>query len=76
MTSGRAASVAAADRASPERAAPTASGADSESAMWLWTSFALGLARVGAHADPRTFATTVDLLRRGAATLCADGAGS
>jgi AcrR family transcriptional regulator len=56
--------------------APTGPGADSESSMWLWISFGLGLAQLGALADQRTFATTVDLLRRGIATLRTDGAGS
>jgi AcrR family transcriptional regulator len=53
--------------------APTAPGADAESSMWLWISFALGLAQLGALADPRTFSTTVDLLRRGVATPRTDG---
>jgi len=56
--------------------APTAPGADSESSMWLWISFALGLAQLGALADPRTFATTVDLFRRGVAIVRTDGADS
>lgn len=54
----------------------TARGADPESTMWLWISFALGLAQLGALADQRTFASTVGLLRRGVATLRADGAES
>lgn len=48
-------------------------GADSETWVWLWISFALGLAQLGALADSQTFATTLDLLRRGISTLRADG---
>jgi AcrR family transcriptional regulator len=51
-------------------------GADEEGAMWLWISFALGLAQLGALADPRAFATTVDLLRRGSSALPAGPASS
>jgi AcrR family transcriptional regulator len=53
--------------------APPAPGADSESSTWLWIAFALGLAQLGALADPGTFAGTMELLRRGVATLRADG---
>ena len=42
---------------------------DTESSMWLWIAFALGIAQLGALADRETFATTVDLLRRGSASL-------
>jgi AcrR family transcriptional regulator len=48
--------------------APAAPSDEAESSMWVWISFALGLAQLGALADPRTFSTTVDLLRRGVAT--------
>lgn len=55
-------------------AEPLPTGADSDGWMWLWISFALGLAQLGALADAQTFATTLDLLRRGVSTLRADGA--
>lgn len=55
---------------------PTTPGVDVESSMWLWISFALGLAQVGALADHRTFATTVELLRRAVAPLRTGVAGS
>jgi AcrR family transcriptional regulator len=48
---------------------------DPESSMWVWISFALGVAQLGALADGETFTTTVDLLRRGSATLRTDRAG-
>jgi AcrR family transcriptional regulator len=49
--------------------APGGSGADVESSTWLWISFGLGLAQLGSLADERTFATTVDLVRRGVSGL-------
>lgn len=54
--------------------APTDPGADSEASMWVWIAFALGLAQLGALADPGAFAATVDLVRRGVADLRTDGA--
>ena len=51
--------------------APAASDLDAEAAMWLWISFALGLAQLGALADQRTFAATVELFRRGFTNLAA-----
>ncbi|MGK2950146.1 MAG: TetR/AcrR family transcriptional regulator, partial [Acidimicrobiales bacterium] len=52
-------------------AEPSSTGpdADPESSTWVWISFALGVAQLGALADGETFAATVDLLRRGSATL-------
>jgi AcrR family transcriptional regulator len=55
--------------------ASTDPAVDPESSMWVWISFALGVAQLGALADGETFTTTVDLLRRGSATLRTDGAG-
>ena len=49
---------------------------DEEGALWVWISFALGLAQLGALADPQTFATTVDLLRGGVSSLPGAGAAS
>lgn len=52
---------------------PTGAPVDPESSLWVWISFALGVAQLGALADGETFAATVDLLRRGSATLRSDG---
>lgn len=54
--------------------AATDRDADAEGSMWLWISFALGVAQLGALAEPQTFATTVDMLRRGIANHLTAGA--
>lgn len=52
-------------RTGPAGPADTADTADAaDDATWFWVTFALGLAQLGALADPATFALTIETFRR------------